>query len=234
VWVNPVDGMEMVGVPAGEFTMGSNKGRADEGPPHSVYLDAFYIDKFEVTNAQYRMCVNAGICVRPAKPEYYDNLDLEQHPVVNVTRSWVKTYCGWAGKRLPTEAEWEKAARGTDGRTYPWGEGIDCEHAQYKDCGGQTVPVGSKPEGASPYGAQDMAGNVWEWVSDRYEEDYYQTSPESNPKGPETWSAWMDAWVIRGGSWSEESAYVRSSYRSWYNPDAQYYNLGFRCVRDSP
>jgi len=178
--------------------------------------------------------VDAGVCTRTTKPEYYDNPELEHHPMVNVTRSWAKRYCGWAGKRLLTEAEWEKVARGTDERTYPWGEDVDCEHAHYKECGGQTIPVGGKPEGVSPYGAQDMAGNVWEWVNDRYEEDYYQNSPESNPQGPETWTAWNDAWVIRGGSWSEDPAYVRTSYRSRYNPNARYYNLGFRFAKNSP
>jgi serine/threonine-protein kinase len=236
VWINPIDGMEMVSVPAGEFIMGRNDSYDDEEPAHSVFLDAFYIDKYEVTNTQYRSCVAAGVCSPPDRDDYFDNPDLEQHPVVNVTRAWAKKYCGWAGKRLPTEAEWEKAARGTDGRTYPWGEEIDCDHAQYKECGGETVEVGIKPEGASPYGAQDMAGNVTEWVSDRYEEDYYQVSPDSNPQGPDPkkGNAWMDAWVIRGGSWSEEPDFVRSSYRSWYNPNAKYFNLGFRCVMDSP
>ena len=227
IWVNPIDGGEMVSVPAGEFIMGNNTGYDDEQPDHSVYLDAFYIDKYEVTNAQYRLCVETGGCSRLVKTDYYDNPDLGQHPVVNVTLEWAKRYCKWAGKRLPTEAQWEKAARGTDGRTYPWGEGIDCEHAHYLECGGQTVPVGSKVKGVSPYGALDMAGNVTEWVTDRYQEDYYQTSPDRNPTGGERGIEW----VIRGGSWAEAANYVRSSYRSWYNPNAQYYNLGFRCVR---
>ena len=224
----------MVGVPAGEFTMGSADGAPDawdwEKPQHTVYLDAFYVDKYEVTNAQYRKCVEAGACARPFDPTYYDDAGYNQYPVVYVGWHWAKGYCQWAGKRLPTEAEWEKAARGTDGRTYPWGEGIDCDHAQYNECGGQTVPVGSKSKGASPYGALDMAGNVWEWVADRYQDDTYQTAPDRNPQGPEKGTGQ----VMRGGSWSEAAANVRCAYRSWYMPDARYFNLGFRCVRGSP
>lgn len=228
-WVSPIDGAEMVSIPAGEFTMGSDEADIPpkESPAHTVYLDAFYIDKYEVTNTQYRACVEAGGCLQLRKKDYYDNPDLADHPVINVTIDWARRYCKWAGKRLPTEAEWEKAARGIDERTYPWGEGIDCDHAQYQDCGGQTVPVGSYPTGVSPYGVHDMAGNVWEWTSDRFQEDYYQVSPERNPKGGER----GNEWVFRGGSWSEEGSLLRSTYRTWYNPDAQYYNLGFRCVR---
>jgi formylglycine-generating enzyme required for sulfatase activity len=229
VWVSPIDGAEMVGIPAGEFTMGNDEGYSDEQPAHTVYLDAFYIDKYEVTNAQYRKCKEAGACAGPFDTIYYDNADYNQHPVVFVRWSWAKAYCRWAGKRLPSEAEWEKAARGTDGRTYPWGEGIDCDHAQHKECGGQTVPVGSKSKGASPYGALDMAGNVWEWAADRYQEDYYQAAPDRNPQGPDKGTAQ----VMRGGSWSEAPANVRSAYRSWYMPDARYFNLGFRCARGS-
>ena len=229
VWVSPLDGAEMVSIPAGEFIMGSDKSDfAREGPAHIVYLDAFYIDKYEVTNDQYRACVGGRACLKIQKTDYIDDPDLADHPVVNVTIDWARKYCKWAGKRLPTEAEWEKAARGTDERTYPWGEGIDCDHAQYLDCGGQTVPVGSKPAGVSPYGAHDMAGNVWEWTSDLFKEDYYQTSPEHNPKGGER----GNEWVFRGGSWTEEAPYLSSTYRTWYNPNAQYYNLGFRCVRE--
>jgi formylglycine-generating enzyme required for sulfatase activity len=234
VWVSPIDGAEMVGVPAGGFIMGSADDAPDawdwEKPQHTVYLDAFYMDKYEVTNAQYRKCVEAGACAWPFDTTYYENADYNQHPVVYVGWHWAKDYCEWAGKRLPTEAEWEKAARGTDGRTYPWGEGIDCDHAQYKECGGQTVPVGSKSKGASPYGALDMAGNVWEWVSDRYQEDTYQAASDRNPQGPKKGTGQ----VMRGGSWSEPAVNVRCACRSWYMPDARYFNLGFRCIRGSP
>jgi formylglycine-generating enzyme required for sulfatase activity len=171
----------MLLVPAGEFIMGSSDSDPDaaddEKPQHTVYLDAFYIDETEVTNAQYRACVEAGACNAPADTTDYDHADYAQHPVVYVSWGDADAYCLWAGKRLPAEAEWEKAARGTDGRTYPWGEGIDCDHAQYSECGGRTVPVGSKAKGASLYGALDMAGNVWEWVADWYDSGYYSKSP---------------------------------------------------------
>jgi serine/threonine protein kinase/formylglycine-generating enzyme required for sulfatase activity len=218
----------MVYVPAGEFTMGSDE-HSDEQPVHTVYLDAFYIDKTEVTNAQYRECVEAGACDTPSKTTNYDDADYAQHPVVYVSWDDADAYCRWAGKRLPTEAEWEKAARGTDGRTYPWGEGIDCDHAQYSECGGRTVSVGSKPKGASPYGALDMAGNVWEWVSDWYGEDYYSQSPARNPPGPDSGKLR----VLRGGSWYGEPDNVRCANRYGYTPDGTNLNVGFRCARGS-
>ena len=228
IWVSPIDGVEMVGVPAGEFIMGRDDARYErESPAHTVFLDAFYIDKLEVTNDLYRTCLEAGGCLEIERPEYFENPDLANHPVINVDIEMARRYCGWAGKRLPTEAEWEKAARGTDERTFPWGEGIDCDHAQYKECGGQTVPVGSYPLGASPYGALDMAGNVWEWAPDQFVEDYYQNSPERNPTGGDR----GNEFVFRGGSWTESGDLLSSTYRTWYNPNAQYYNLGFRCVR---
>jgi formylglycine-generating enzyme required for sulfatase activity len=233
VWINPVDGSEMVGVPAGEFKMGTGNGYEWEGPEHTVFLDAYYVDKLEVTNAQYRECVASGNCMNLKKRTYIDDPAYDDHPVVNVNWHWAKSYCKWAGKRLPTEAEWEKAARGTDGRRYPWGEGVDCDHAHYKDCGGQTVAVGSFPAGASPYGVLDMAGNAWEWVIDEWQEDYYQVSPYENPQGPVI-SGPQDMHVFRGGSWSETGDLLRSTYRTWYEPNAQYYNLGFRCVMDAP
>jgi formylglycine-generating enzyme required for sulfatase activity len=219
----------MVYVPAGEFTMGSDEGNDNEKPVHTVYLDAFYIDKTEVTNAQYRACVEAKACDSPSDTTYYDNADYDQHPVVYVNWYQAEAYCQWAGKRLPTEAEWEKAARGTDGRTYPWGEGIDCDHAQYRECGGQTVSVGSKSKGASPYGALDMAGNVWEWVADWYDSGYYSQSPEHNPPGPD--SGTMR--VLRGGSWLDVQGYANCTYRDGGTPRAGTYGVGFRCARGS-
>ena len=237
VWINSIDGSEMVGVPAGEFLMGNDEGATAEGPEHTIYLDSYYIDKYEITNIQYRSCVDSGVCAKLEKTTSYDDPDYAHHPVINVTWPWANTYCRWANKRIPTEAEWEKAARGPDGRRYPWGEEIDCEYAQYKECGGQTVPVGSYPKGVSFYGAYDMAGNVWEWVIDEWQEDYYQISPYKNPPGPTNpkneWNI-SEIRVFRGGSWSEDGDLLRSTYRSWYEPDAQYYNLGFRCVIDSP
>jgi formylglycine-generating enzyme required for sulfatase activity len=239
--------MPMVYVPAKEFIMGSSNAQVDialalcneylggcqqnwfsgEQPQHPVSLDTFYIDKTEVTNAQYRACVKAGACDAPSDTIYYDDPNYAQHPVVYVSWNDADAYCRWAGKRLPTEAEWEKAARGNDWRTYPWGEGIDCDHAQYGECGGQTVPVGSKPTGASPYGALDMAGNVWEWVSDWYAPDYYSQSPRYNPPGPDS----GQERVLRGGSWDNVPHLLRGANRAWRGPDYRSYSVGFRCVR---
>ena len=219
----------MVYVPAGEFIMGSDEGDSDEQPVHTLYLDAFYIDKYEVTNTQYWECVEAGACDAPLKTTYYDNADYAQHPVVYVSWDDADTYCRWVDKRLPTEAEWEKACRGTTGWTYPWGEGIDCDHAQYSECGGRTVPVGSKPKGASRYGAWDMAGNVWEWVADWYDSDYYSQSPARNPPGPDS----DKGRVLRGGSWYYRRKDARCSSRDWVNPWYRGGNVGFRCARGS-
>jgi len=220
---------DMVYVPAGEFIMGSDEGESDEQPVHTVHLDAFYIDETEVTNAQYRACVEAGACDAPSDTTYYDNADYAQHPVVFVSWNDADVYCKWADKRLPTEAEWEKAARGTDGRMYPWGEGLDCDHAQYSECDGQAVPVGSKPKGASPYGALDMAGNVWEWVADWYDESYYSHSPSHNPQGPDL----GEYRVLRGGSWDNVPYNVQSAPRDRRSPDSWVDGRGFRCARGS-
>jgi formylglycine-generating enzyme required for sulfatase activity len=216
----------MVHVPAGEFIMGSDR-EDREQPVHTVYLDAFYIDETEVTNAQYRTCVEAGGCDAPSDTMLYDDADYAQYPVVYVSWYDADAYCRWAGKRLPTEAEWEKAARGTDGRTYPWGEGIDCDHAQSFDChGDEKVPVGSKPKGASPYGALDMAGNVQEWVADWYDSGYYSQSPGRNPPGPDSGKYR----VVRGGRARNS---IRSAYRMNLPPGVLRSETGFRCVRGS-
>jgi formylglycine-generating enzyme required for sulfatase activity len=239
----------MVYVPASEFIMGTTTSEVDyafslcrkydddcernwfedEQPQHIVYLDAFYIDRTEVTNSQYQKCVQAGVCNVPSNTSYYDNADYAQHPVSCVTWDDADVYCKWAGKRLPTEAEWEKAARGIDKRTYPWGEGIDCEHAQYSECGKGTVPVGSKPKGASPYGALDMAGNVWEFVADWYAPGYYSQSTGRNPLGPDSGAGR----VLRGGSWGSDCVFARCASRGRYDPILQCVGIGFRCARDS-
>ena len=221
-------GVPMVLVPAGEFTMGSDNGSDDEKPVHTVYLDAFYMDKFEVTNAHYNVCVDAGLCSdHRAEYFWYNYPDYANHPVVYVDWNQAKTYCEWRGSNLPTEAQWEKAARGTDGRTYPWGEGIDCNKANYTSCIGDTTQVGSYESGASPYGIYDLSGNVWEWVADWYSKAYYHNSPASNPLGSDSGSYR----VLRGGAWTNSGYgyYIRASVRYGVNPGYSDFIVGFRC-----
>jgi eukaryotic-like serine/threonine-protein kinase len=228
------DDMEMVYIPAGKFTMGSGMGDSDEVPVHTVYLDAYYIDKFEVSNAQYRACVESGACDRPIGnsytcSSYYGNSQYDNYPVIYVNWNQAKAYCDWAGAALPTEAQWEKAAQGTDG-PYPWGEGIDCTKANYRACNmGDTTAVGSYPDGASPYGALDMAGNVMEFVNDWYSYNYYSQSPDNNPTGP----ASGDGRVVRGGAWYDDTNIMRTSTRSHGDPNGRIYGLGFRCARNA-
>ena len=227
---NVIDGADYLPVPAGEFLMGATSADSsaddDEKPQHVVYLDAFWIMKTEVTNAQYAQCVAAGACAEPGNTRWQDHEYID-HPVVNVGWSQAQTYCVWAGGRLPTEAEWEKAARGADGRRYPWGDAVpDVQRANYGNPNGGTTPVGSYPAGASPYGALDMAGNVWEWVADWYDAGYYARSPAVNPLGPDTGIGR----VLRGGSWDYAAGGLRCSSRR-YGPALRYSNIGFRCAR---
>jgi formylglycine-generating enzyme required for sulfatase activity len=223
-------GVSMVLVSAGPFTMGSDRGDVDEVPVHSVYLDGFYIDKYEVTNALYKDCVNSNACYQPKDINYFSNSQYADHPVVFVDWNMAKTYCEWRGEKLPTEAQWEKAARGTDSRTYPWGEGIDCSKANYLDCSENTSSVTSHPDGASPYGVYDMAGNVWEWVADWYSATYYQVSPMENPSGPSEGTLK----VVRGGAWNVDTVAVYSSVRNAKDPSIADNDIGFRCVTDLP
>ena len=232
-------------VPAGEFTMGSDVAQlpddTDEKPAHRVYLDAFYIDKYEVTNKVYKACVDAGACQPPldfhsfTRSSYYENPDFDNHPVINVSWDMAKTYCEWRGAQLPTEAQWEKAARGNDARTYPWGEGISCDRANYwpkvQACIGDTTEVGTYESNVSPYGVQDMAGNVMEWVADWYSQTYYASSLTSNPLGPVS----GEERVLRGGSWMSSDDDVRSASRHWnwklLGSLPQYSQaIGFRCA----
>ena len=236
--VSPIDGMTLVYVPAGEFMMGSNTGDSDELPVHTVNLDAYWIDKTEVTNALYTACVQAGACQPPMKTDsfthanYYGLPRFSNFPVINVNWDDAQTYCGWAGRRLPTEAEWEKAARGTDGRIYPWGnDDPTCSLANYYPngqfaCVGDTRAVGTTFSGVSPYGALDMAGNVAEWVADWYDEGYYASSPSSNPTGP----ASGQYRVLRGGSWSVCEYGIRSDLRNRRDPADSNSDTGFRCA----
>jgi formylglycine-generating enzyme required for sulfatase activity len=218
----------MVYVPAGEFGMGSpsEEGTDDERPPHTVYLDAYYVDTYEVTVGQYRAFAQATGRGMPEAPSWGW---LDKHPVVNVTWEDADAYCRWAGKRLPTEAEWEKAARGTDGRRYPFGnfEYPFSGCLNFANFVGKTTPVGSYPNWASPYGAMDMGGNVAEWCSDWYDAGYYGDSPKANPGGPNRGTYR----VLRGGSFLNHSPGVRAANRHWSVPDIRDESIGFRCSK---
>jgi formylglycine-generating enzyme required for sulfatase activity/uncharacterized caspase-like protein len=246
-WVSPVDGMVMVYVPEGEFLMGSTDSDPmasdDEKPQHRVYLDAFWIDQTEVTNARYKMCVDAGHCDLPkgtnsnTRDNYFGNPVYSDYPVIHVSWYSAYIYCRWADKRLPTEAEWEKAARGgLEGKQYPWGDQAPICHPgadsgarfnDFADCeGSDTASVGSY--GANGYGLYDMAGNVWEWVADWYAEDnYYDYTLTRNPLGP-TLGSYR---VLRGGSWLDFSKNIRVANRNRMNLNGSKSYYGFRCAR---
>ncbi len=250
--------MTLIGIPAGGFWMGSGTDDAyaepDEMPLRRVQLDGYWIDQTEVTNVKYAQCVYDGDCTPPpaafgpfSPHAYFGAAGFDDYPVVNVTWRQAQQYCTWAGRRLPTEAEWEKAARGTDARRYPW-EWIgvaDPEKLNFCDSGcafpwnvpdvddgyAETAPVGSYPEGASPYQVLDMAGNVWEWTADWYSASYFDDSPLSNPPGPES-GTWR---VVRGGSWLDgvhvrALVHARSANRFYQSPETARSDLGFRCA----
>jgi formylglycine-generating enzyme required for sulfatase activity len=226
----------MVLIPAGEFLMGMDDGLPDARPVHRLYLSSYWIDQYGVTNGQYRDCVNGGGCLPPKVRDAFDDQQLVQHPVTNVTWTQARAYCQWVGKRLPTEAEWEKAARGIDGRRYPWGssdEVIQRSRLKMTDGkvsanGGETMSLSSAF--ASPYGVSGMVGTVSEWVKDWYAEDFYRSSPSRDPQGPLRGTFR----VLRGGSWMERPLELRASYRGW--DDMTYWGptLGFRCANDLP
>jgi formylglycine-generating enzyme required for sulfatase activity len=247
-WTRPVDAMVMVYVPSGEFEMGSEREGDYAEPVHAVALDAFWIDRTEVTNEQFAAFLNdlgnqkeggatwldvdeGGHRIVSTGDRFRPKTGYEDHPAVDVTWHGARSYCEWAGARLPTEAEWEYAARGPDGRGYPWGDDPpDCDRAQYRECGGETVPVDSLPSGASWCGTLGMAGNVWEWVNDWHGYTYYETSPSVNPQGP----AYGDYRVMRGGSWRwlpNNRDSVRSPLRAGYPPSSSEGFIGFRCAR---
>lgn len=225
------DGMLLVYVPAGEFLMGSLAGEGDENdeaPQHTVALAAFWIDRTEVTNTMFAACVEAGACRDVAHPRP-DRAEHPDFPAQGVPWTQAAAYCEWAGRRLPTEAEWEKAARGTDGRLYPWGDAEpDGSRVNFDKQIGDVANVGSFPAGASPYGALDMAGNVYEWVSDWYGAEYYAASPNENPAGPE---AGMQR-VLRGGNWNSLADNLRTANRFWAFPGRNDFD-GFRCAADA-
>lgn len=225
------DGMEMVFVPAGNFEMGSEPETAgadeDEMPLHKIYLDAFWIDRTEVTNSHYQQCISAGICTPPAQTKFYMNPAYYDHPIIGVSWDQANVYCGWAGRRLPTEAEWEKAARGTDGRIYPWGNDAPSgDLANFDHKINETTAVGNYPQGASPYGVLDLAGNAWEWTADGYSPDYYSNSPSSNPLSDSP----VNRRVLRGGNWDSNAEGVRSANRFWAYPGRNDTD-GFRCAK---
>jgi formylglycine-generating enzyme required for sulfatase activity len=223
-------------VPQGAFGMGAIFAWVSEDyerPRHVVYLDAFWLDQTEVTNAEYALCVAASKCQPPARgasntrPTYYSDPAYAAFPVIGVSANAAANYCAWAGKRLPYEAEWEKAAAGLDNRVYPWGlSDPTCLLANAGGCQEDTSTVGSYPAGASPYGVLDMAGNVREWVRDFFSLDYYQYSPEDNPQGPLTGSAI----VTRGGSFADPFTRLLIYNRDHEKPTVTRDDLGFRCA----
>jgi len=267
---NPVDNAELIFVPAGKFSMGAEDGEDSEKPVHTVDLDDFYIYKTEVTNFRFNAFIKAtgyqteaektgfGVAWNPDKKKWErvkganwmhptgpgaNIKDLDDYPVVQVTWNDAKKYCQWAGGDLPGEAQWEKAARGTDGRRYPWGDEIPDARTPYANFADKNfeawfsetniddgyrfiAPAGSYPKGASPYGALDMAGNVSEWVNDWFDPEYYQNSPAANPPGAEK----GDGKVTKGGGWNNTSKGIRPAGREWSGVGARTDSLGFRCA----
>jgi len=272
--ISEKDGMRMVYVPAGEFLMGSDADDilaecrkyiencqrgwftgefSDEEPIHNVDLNAFWIDQTEVSNAMYAKCVEAGACDPPRLTEsntrdnYFGNPEFDDYPVIHVSWYHSNAYCEWANRRLPTDAEWEKAAGWDEEaqahRVYPWGNDFDgakvnsCDincsyewkNSEFDDNYAETAPVGSYPEGSSFYGVYNMAGNVWEWVSDWYDSEYYANSPFLNPTGPDSGTSRL----VRGGAWDLRAIFVRSAVRVPGNPTSSGDLIGFRCARDA-
>jgi len=248
--IDTKDEMVLVYIPAGEFEMGSSKAEdpEEERPQHIVYLRDYWIDKTEVSNAQYARCVaDSEACTKPAynysatRGSYYDDSQYADYPVIFVSWSQAAAYCEWVGRRLPTEAEWEKAARGSDGRIYPWGNSFDGTLANYCDVNcqldwkdtrfddgyGDVSPVGKYLQGASNYDVLDMAGNVYEWVADWFSESFPR-SDARNPKGPDSGTGR----VLRGGGWYDPAKRISATKRMYASPGNRADDIGFRCASD--
>jgi len=241
--ISPADGMSLVYIPAGEFEMGSTSGNPDSAPIHTVALNGYWMDSTEVTNAMFANFLNTvgnqteggTTWVNPRSPlvQIFENdgvwqikPEVENYPIVGVSWYGAAAYCEWTERRLPTEAEWEYAARGADGRRFPWGNEVDCKHARYSGCGKGTLAVDALPLGVSPFGVFNMAGNVAEWVNDRYAADYYQESPMLNPTGPSNGYSR----VVRGGYWGDTYLALRATRREGVGADKHNNGVGFRCA----
>jgi formylglycine-generating enzyme required for sulfatase activity len=238
IWISPADGVTLACVPAGTFAMGSDD-TAVSSPRHEVRLSAYWIDRTEVTNARYQHCVDAGKCAprsnlpgatgvaSKTRDDYYFDPAFADYPVLIYTAEEAMAYCGCMGRSLPTEAQWEKAAGGLDGRRYPWGDTLDCDHASYLDCTTDTTPVDMPVAGASTYGALNMAGNVAEWVADFWADGYDPRAPVDDPTGPAT----GENRIRRGGGFASLSRDLLVTARLSGNP-AHYFDgqMGFRCA----
>ena len=230
--------------------MGDDRGLPDERPAHRVFVSAFRIDRLEVSVGSYERCVRDGACRPPGtagsetRSDYFSSPRYRDYPVVGVTWQGATAYCRWRHARLPTEAEWEKAARGTDGRLYPWGSRFDptrlnyCDRrchlpwrdGRHDDGSEDTTPVDAYPAGASPYGALGMAGDVWEWVADRYDPTYYAHSPARDPTGPRGGTQR----VTRGGGIFDDAVFTRATTRRRFVPGVASTSTGLRCVEPAP
>ncbi len=221
--------MTQVYIPAGEFIMGNGNNPGSDNTSHRVYLDAYWMDQTEVTNAMYARCVAAGVCTLPAKYDtFYGVWAYRDYPVVYMNWYQADGYCRWAGRSLPTEAQWEKAARGADGRKYPWGNQTPNPRLANFDQSliGEPVPGYRYPLGASPYGVLNMAGNTREWIADWFGQDYYRSSPYANPPGPASGTQR----ILRAGSYAEDQQQISVYTRFKHLPDSAGLSRSFRCA----
>lgn len=233
---SPKTGMTSIRIPEGEFRMGTGNGYLEEGPVHTVFLSEFWIDQTEVTNKMYSLCVAESVCSEPSRRNsntrlvYYGNSEFDDYPITYIDWHMAQTYCEWLEGNLPTEAQWEKTARGTDQLMYPWGnEQPNRDFLNYSRNENDTTKVGTYDKNISPYGAMDMAGNVMEWTADWYSETYYSNSPTVDPQGP----SYGKLKVLRGGSWFKFSDFARTTYRVRMNPfdsNSKTFDIGFRCA----